>query len=246
MAFLLNSPAFVGIPTAPTAAAGTGTTQLATCAFVMNALAVPPYIGIGTPNAANFTALGAQRIGLTGVVAPGLAMGNIWIDSTQQNLMAMVGAVAAPVTVCASMVLYTHTGWTTGSAAGQNCLGFSGVGTLTLPAGFLVPGKTIRLTLSGVYSSGASSPGVLSVEIGGVSTNIVVPGLAPSSTNVPWSLTALFTCRTSGSTGTIWPHGGTAAVTLNTTVSNVVQLMYSSWQTGDSCTVNFALLEALN
>jgi len=32
---LLNSPAFTGVPTAPTAATGTATTQLATCAFVV-------------------------------------------------------------------------------------------------------------------------------------------------------------------------------------------------------------------
>lgn len=32
---LLNSPAFTGVPTAPTAAAGTSTTQLANCAFVV-------------------------------------------------------------------------------------------------------------------------------------------------------------------------------------------------------------------
>jgi hypothetical protein len=34
----LASPAFTGVPTAPTAAAGTNTTQLATCAFVKNAV----------------------------------------------------------------------------------------------------------------------------------------------------------------------------------------------------------------
>lgn len=32
---LINSPAFTGVPTAPTAATGTSTTQLATCAFVV-------------------------------------------------------------------------------------------------------------------------------------------------------------------------------------------------------------------
>lgn len=32
---VLNSPAFTGVPTAPTAATGTATTQLATCAFVV-------------------------------------------------------------------------------------------------------------------------------------------------------------------------------------------------------------------
>lgn len=34
----LNSPAFTGIPTAPTAAEGTNTTQIATTAFVKTAI----------------------------------------------------------------------------------------------------------------------------------------------------------------------------------------------------------------
>lgn len=34
----LDSPAFTGTPTAPTAAAGTDTEQLATCAFVTDAI----------------------------------------------------------------------------------------------------------------------------------------------------------------------------------------------------------------
>jgi len=45
-AFVTNSPAFTGIPTAPTAASGTNTTQLATTAFVTNSAALA-----GTPTA---------------------------------------------------------------------------------------------------------------------------------------------------------------------------------------------------
>ena len=45
-AFVTNSPAFAGIPTAPTAAAGTNTTQIATTAFVTNSPAFS-----GTPTA---------------------------------------------------------------------------------------------------------------------------------------------------------------------------------------------------
>jgi len=212
----------------------------------MNALAVPPYIGVGTPNAANFTALGAQLLGLASRAAPSLAMGNNWMDSTQQSLMTAVGTAAAPVVACHSMALYSHTAATTGSSAGNNCLSQSGVGTLTIPANFLVPGKTIRLTASGVYSSPASTSGIISLELGGVATSITIPGLGSNATNLPWTLTALFTCRTNGATGTIWPHGGTVAVTLNTTVANAVQLVYTSWVSGDSCTVEFALLEVLN
>lgn len=44
---LINSPAFTGTPTAPTASAGTNTTQVATTAFVTTAVAAAPMLGIG-------------------------------------------------------------------------------------------------------------------------------------------------------------------------------------------------------
>jgi hypothetical protein len=51
----LNSPAFTGVPTAPTAALGTNTTQLATTAFVANAVALKANLAspsfTGTPTA---------------------------------------------------------------------------------------------------------------------------------------------------------------------------------------------------
>lgn len=52
-AFVTNSPAFAGTPTAPTAVAGTANTQLATTAFVINS---PAFAGVPTaPTAPNGT-----------------------------------------------------------------------------------------------------------------------------------------------------------------------------------------------
>jgi hypothetical protein len=51
------SPTFTGIPLAPTAAAATNTTQLATTAFVRTEYAAPPAIGSTTPAAGAFTTL---------------------------------------------------------------------------------------------------------------------------------------------------------------------------------------------
>jgi hypothetical protein len=50
----LNSPAFTGVPTAPTAAPGTSTTQVATTAFVAAASAPPVWTAVAY-SAANFT-----------------------------------------------------------------------------------------------------------------------------------------------------------------------------------------------
>ena len=44
---LINSPAFTGTPTAPTASAGTNTTQLANTAFVKAAVDAAPMLGVG-------------------------------------------------------------------------------------------------------------------------------------------------------------------------------------------------------
>lgn len=65
----LVSPAFTGAPTAPNAAAGTNTTQLATTAFVLGSLGAPPNgIGSTTPSAGAFTTLSstaAPTVGAT-------------------------------------------------------------------------------------------------------------------------------------------------------------------------------------
>ena len=65
----LNSPAITGVPTAPTAASGTNTTQLATTAFVQSALSniVPITISNDTtmPNSVNNNGLWFQLTGNT-------------------------------------------------------------------------------------------------------------------------------------------------------------------------------------
>ena len=68
----LNSPAITGVPTAPTAASGTNTTQLATTAFVQSALSniVPIIISDDTtmPNSVNNNGVWFQLTGDTSIV----------------------------------------------------------------------------------------------------------------------------------------------------------------------------------
>ncbi len=67
----LNSPAITGVPTAPTAASGTNTTQLATTAFVQSALSniVPIIISNDTtmPNSVNNNGVWFQLTGDTSI-----------------------------------------------------------------------------------------------------------------------------------------------------------------------------------
>jgi hypothetical protein len=66
----LNSPALTGTPTAPTAAFGTNTTQLATTAFVHAALSTPNYYA-NTPSAPTGTSSASPvMMGLAGAITP--------------------------------------------------------------------------------------------------------------------------------------------------------------------------------
>lgn len=68
----LNSPAITGVPTAPTAASGTNTTQLATTAFVQSALSniVPIIISNDTtmPSSVNNNGVWFQLTGDTSII----------------------------------------------------------------------------------------------------------------------------------------------------------------------------------
>lgn len=78
------SVALTGTPTAPTAAAGTNTTQIATTAFVRGEFASPPAIGNTTPNSGAFTTITA-----TGTITPNQTDG---IVGTTTNNDANVGS----------------------------------------------------------------------------------------------------------------------------------------------------------
>lgn len=88
----LASPAFTGTPTAPTAAAHTNTTQLATTAFVETEFASPPTAGVGsvTPSPGAFTTL-------TATTPVGVASGGTG-RATLANHGVLVGAATAAIT----------------------------------------------------------------------------------------------------------------------------------------------------
>lgn len=82
---------------------------------------------------------------------------------------------------------------------------------LVLPANFMYPGQSFRLTAFGVLSSVSSATIVLGFYYGGVAgvalaANAAVTAAA-TATNVPWRLELTSTVRTVGSTGTIISQG---------------------------------------
>lgn len=127
----------------------------------------------------------------------------------------------------------------------------SGVGTLTLPANFLVAGKTIRLTAAGIFST-QLVPVALNIRFKLGSTVIIATGAqVPSgaTTNRFWWVEVLLTCRTTGVTGTViaqgsffhgeatgltafsWEMVNVSVITLDTTASQIVDLS-AQWNAG--------------
>ena len=85
----------------------------------------------------------------------------------------------------------------------------AGIGSMTLPAAFLVSGKAIRLKLYGYFSTDAVAPTLeVKVKVGSTvildSTPVTV---SPSLVNQLYELEALITCRTVGSSGSVFGQG---------------------------------------
>ncbi len=140
----------------------------------------------------------------------------------------------------------------------------SGVGSLTLPANFFVAGRSVRVNLYG-YIAGVTTPNIrLRARLGGtqvcdtgaiasVLTLSVVEGLL---------LTAIITCRSTGSSGTVigqvyWEIDGNtgfqgsetnATTTVNTTASQALDVTWE-WGTAsasNTLTITNATVEVLH
>ena len=97
----LVSPNFTGIPLAPTASAGTNTTQLATTAFVQGILNGPTFTGVPAAPTASAGTNTTQLATTAFVQAEGFAK-----TSVVQNFTAAQRAEVTPITFAA--VSYTH------------------------------------------------------------------------------------------------------------------------------------------
>lgn len=91
------------------------------------------------------------------------------------------------------------------AAAAASCIPTDSL--VTLPAGFFVPGKQLRISMSGKVSTVITTPGTarFDVRIGAViawdSLAILLDTVA-AHTDKPWQLELLLTCRTAGA-GTV-------------------------------------------
>lgn len=82
------------------------------------------------------------------------------------------------------------------------------VGDVTIPAGYMVPGRVLRLKLSGKASNVVTTPGTIRFRVrwGGLSGTVLADSTAltqnvAAQTNKTWELEIDILCRTSGASG---------------------------------------------
>lgn len=170
----LNSPVFTGTPTAPTAAAGTNTTQLATTAFVKTATDNLNLGTMSTQNANNVSITGGT---ITGITDLAVADGGTGASSFQANAV-LLGNGSSSFQVVApgandNALISNGTTWTsqpiprgtvTSITAGNGLQG----GTITSSG-------TISLAAPSFNSVGSYTLGVFQID-GSLLSNALVSG----------------------------------------------------------------------
>jgi hypothetical protein len=209
--------------------------------------------------------LGVSSTGLTGTLrvaqqsAAGTPTdGDYWYDSTQKcGVQQRISNGASGNKVYEHGVLYVATAISAQTATGSDLsVTGSGIGSKSIVANTLVPGKSIRLTARGVYTLTTGS-GTIPIKIN--STVIGTVNVTATGTNLPWSVDMLVTCRTNGSSGTAFCQGhamvnntltqmsNSATTTVNTTIALTIDTFFN-WaggSTGQSALGTNAMLEVL-
>lgn len=183
------------------------------------------------------------------------------IVACQPTELLQLGAVGSQFGGTASVTVANTTTETSLSPAGA--------GSRTIPAGVLTAGRSVRIQARGVMGSSGASNLTLKLKLG--STVIgATPATSPANplTNRGWELDFTFTCRTTGSTGTIigqgmfrsrsdantatgnlqgWELANTTTTTIDTTVPETFDITatYSAANATDTITLTNLTIEIL-
>lgn len=197
----------------------------------------------------------SNSITLSTIATPSGTEGQIWMDgATNSEANFAGGIINRHGIIFTSTGLYTYASSAVTSTMTTNNPG--GIGTLTLPANFFTSGKMIEVVAMGTLAS-ASTPNLTTqLKLGTTSmattgARAILPGITTLTSGVI-DIKFLITCYTTGSAGTFFTQGSvlissdttpnqpyqfmfgqTATVTLNTTVSNTINLTFL-WGTGSS------------
>ena len=178
--------------------------------------------------------------------APTLAAGITWGDSTQNALQTYINGASGWIPT----VLMVGTAITTISLPAStptSILPSTFIGTATLPANFLVAGKTLCITIHGYVSTAptSASPVAPYLVIGSttIGSGSALPGFDTTSTI--FALKYTFTCLTTGSSGTVMSSLNAGADVAQSAVSQT-STRWSDDIAGASSTVNTTVANALN
>jgi hypothetical protein len=165
------------------------------------------------------------------------------------------------------IVIFTQTADKVTTANTDTTLFSTGTGTLTLPANFLAAGRMIKVTMAGFVSvaDGGAGTKTLNLKLG--ATSIASGSSIATQTTVAnqfWTATAVITCRTTGAGGTVvgyadWDGniaastaryglrvGSLAPVTVNTTGTLAIDLIYNNGNATGTLTTTNAVVEVFN
>jgi len=142
----------------------------------------------------------------------------------------------------------------------------TGVGSLTINANTLAAGKTYLIKAYGFVSTDASAPNwTIKAKLGGTVIATTTGAATASLSNRRVEITTIFTCQTTGTSGTIAAQGtfgynsnstngftremvNTAPITINTTASQTIDLTFT-WSVANAnntITITNATIEAMN
>lgn len=150
---------------------------------------------------------------------------------------------------------------TIANSGAETTLFGTGVGGHSLPISYLVPGKSIRIRMSGTIADTGNPTMTVNVKLGStiVATTGAVNFGSLTGTH-SWFIDAIITCRTTGVGGTVFAQGkfeisaasmqgmpSTSPVTVNTTTTLPIDVTFT-WGTADpadTITCTNATVEAL-
>jgi hypothetical protein len=196
-------------------------------------------VGIGTETpTAELHVVGSGRFQSTTTPAS-VEDGETWTSSTQKALVSNQAGITQSLTG----TIFTGTADVTVSNSNtETTIVPTGEGTMTLPANFLVAGKTIKIDAWGIWTEDAvPSTLELRAELGGTLLCTTGAQTMVTSEGGEWHMEVIFTCRSTGVSGTIYSQGEvdfmsafttsvkhwmrrSATNAIDTTVSNAIDL----------------------
>lgn len=138
------------------------------------------------------------------IVTPTIAS---FTNATHNHQNAAGGGTLAQAAMQPILPIFAQTATiTVANSASELTLVGAGTGSITLPAGFFVVGKAIKIRMSGFHSSTGAPTITIKVKIGGT-TIATASGTSGNGSNDGFEVWMDLICRSTGVTGTVFGQG---------------------------------------